>query len=547
MNKKILIILIGIVLVAACLRFWDLGKVPISPDWDEVALGYNAYSILETGKDEYGKTFPVVLRSFDDYKPAIYTYLIIPLIPIFDLNVFAVRFPSAFFGILTVIAVFFLVRELFSENKYKEYLALLTSFLLAISPWHLQVSRVAFETNIGLAFNIFAALFFVLGFKKHYFLFPFAIFAGLSLYTYQSEKVFTPLFILLMLCIYIKNFIKIPKIFIFSSVALGFLVILPMMLYLLTSSEALLRAKATSIFAQPIELLKDSAAKIEYDIKTNNKIGLILDNRRITYVNTIVSGYISHYDLNWLFVEGDLKRHHAPGMGLLYSIELPFFLLGLYLLIFGKYNVKTKVLILGWFLIAPIPASITTGVPHALRTLNFLPTFQIFTALGIFGFMFFIFKNKSLGKIIFSILFLTAVFNFTYYINHYFVQQNYFYAKDWQYGWEHAANYVKENENRFDKILVSDTQPLDRSYMFFAFYLKFPPKDYQEVDANESGGFAEKHFFGKYEFRPINWEEDSKSEKILIVAAPSEVPGSITPTKTIFNPDKSPAILIIEK
>ena len=83
--------------------------------------------------------------------------------------------------------------------------------------------------------------------------------------------------------------------------------------------------------------------------------------------------------------------------------------------------------------------------------------------------------------------------------------------------------------------------------MFFAFYLKFPPNKYQEVGTNESGGFAEKHFFEKYEFRPINWEEDLKSEKILIVAAPSEIPGSVTPSKIIYNPDKSPAILIIEK
>src|SRR3989344_8067591 len=93
-----------IVLIAFVLRFWQLGMVPPSPDWDEVALGYSAYSIMETGKDEYGKSLPVILRSFDDYKPALYAYLIIPFINIFGLTTFSVRLPGAIFGIIAVIA-----------------------------------------------------------------------------------------------------------------------------------------------------------------------------------------------------------------------------------------------------------------------------------------------------------------------------------------------------------------------------------------------------------------------------------------------------------
>lgn len=95
-------ILIFIILLAAVLRLWNLGGVPLSPDWDEAALGYNAYSILHTGRDEYGKFMPVILKSFDDYKPALYAYTIIPFIAVFDLSVVAVRLPSALFGILTV-------------------------------------------------------------------------------------------------------------------------------------------------------------------------------------------------------------------------------------------------------------------------------------------------------------------------------------------------------------------------------------------------------------------------------------------------------------
>src|SRR5438046_3421794 len=110
------VFLIAILFIASLLRLWNLGSVPPSPDWDEVALGYNAYSIMQTGRDEYGKFMPIVLQSFDDYKPAIYIYSIIPLIPVFGLDIIAVRLPSAVFGILTVLATYFLVMELFKRK-----------------------------------------------------------------------------------------------------------------------------------------------------------------------------------------------------------------------------------------------------------------------------------------------------------------------------------------------------------------------------------------------------------------------------------------------
>ena len=165
MNKRILILLAFIIIVASILRLWQLGKVPSSPDWDEVALGYNSYSIMQTGRDEYGKFLPIILRSFDDYKPALYAYLTMPSIGILGLNVVAVRLPSAIFGILTVLAVFFVVKELFKKNN----IALLTSLLLAISPWHIQFSRVAFEANIGVTLNIFGVYFFLRAIRKPWF------------------------------------------------------------------------------------------------------------------------------------------------------------------------------------------------------------------------------------------------------------------------------------------------------------------------------------------------------------------------------------------
>ena len=77
MNKKYIFYLIfGLVLfVHLAVRVVGLNSSPASINWDEASLGYNAYSLLKTGKDEYGNPWPVALRSFNDYKPALYSYL----------------------------------------------------------------------------------------------------------------------------------------------------------------------------------------------------------------------------------------------------------------------------------------------------------------------------------------------------------------------------------------------------------------------------------------------------------------------------------------
>lgn len=548
MNKKTVIILILIVLVASFLRLWQLSKVPISPDWDEVALGYNAYSILNTGRDEYGKSLPVVLRSFDDYKPAMYAYFAIPFVKTFGLNISAVRLPSAVFGILTILATFFLVKELFKRND----LALLSAFLLAISPWHIQFSRVAFESNVGLAFNVFAVLFFLKGLKKPKFLIVSTFFMGINLYIYQSEKVFTPLLLLVLILIFRKDLFSVAKKYIASAVIIGILVILPMAGYTITNRNVFERAKGVSIFSQANQLLQENSIKTLEDKRNHDALGLIFDNRRIIFVKEIISGYLSHFDLNWLFITGDIARHHAPNMGLLYLFELPFLLIGVYRLIFDKFDIKAKILIFSWFLIVPIPASITTGVPHAVRTLNFLPIFQVFTAIGLLYFL-----NKVLGirhyvlgiKIkyfMLTVLFIILFFNFGYYMDQYFVQQNYFNAKEWQYGYAKITKEVERIESSYKKIIVSNKPPMDQSYMFFLFYLKYSPSLYQRESRNASGGFAENHKFGKFEFRPIDWSQENKDGDTLYIGTTSDFLKDVPPIYSVNYPDGQPSMEIIK-
>src|SRR3990167_9133929 len=134
--NKIKFLLVGIFLLGTILRFFQLGKTPIGLEWDEVALGYDAYSILKTGKDQYGNFLPLTFRSLDDYKPPLYTYLTAISIWIWGWNDFAVRFTGAFLGTLAVLTTYGMMYMLFNKKS----LDILSAFFLSISPWHILFS-----------------------------------------------------------------------------------------------------------------------------------------------------------------------------------------------------------------------------------------------------------------------------------------------------------------------------------------------------------------------------------------------------------------------
>ena len=160
MKKYTFIVLI--LIVAFFLRFYQLGTNPPSLTWDEAAWGYNAYSLGIDGKDEFGRFLPLdYLESFGDFKPPVYAYLDVIPIRIFGLNEFAVRFPSAFLGVLTVLFTYFLTKRIFWQSERKNLYGLTSALILAISPWHIMLSRAAFEANVATFFIVLGVFLFL--------------------------------------------------------------------------------------------------------------------------------------------------------------------------------------------------------------------------------------------------------------------------------------------------------------------------------------------------------------------------------------------------
>jgi len=148
-SKTVKLLLIFIV-VGALFRLWHLGTLPGMLHRDETSIGYNAYSLLLTGRDEHNVPWPLNFRAFGDYKLPGLIYATIPSIYAFGLTPFAVRLPTALAAILTIPAVFWLSREIGWSNRVSLFVAL----FLTLDFWHISQARNAYEPIAGLLFSV---------------------------------------------------------------------------------------------------------------------------------------------------------------------------------------------------------------------------------------------------------------------------------------------------------------------------------------------------------------------------------------------------------
>lgn len=515
-------ILGAIIFLAIILRFYQLGTNPPSLDWDEASIGYNAYSILHTARDEYGNFLPLSFRSFDDYKPPVYIYLTVPSVAIFGLTEFAVRFPAAVTGVLLVIVVYFFVKELliFWDKKVSESIALLASFFLCISPWHLQFSRAAFEGNVGLFFLILSLLMFLKALKKPKFYIPYSIFFILSMYTYHSFRLVNPIILLVLPVLFYKQLLPQKKVVLVVLIAIVSFTA-PIYLSFLAPQGTGARLSMVTVFSDPA-LLKLSADKEIIATQQHDLFSKIIYNRRFIFIPQMIKGYFDHFSFDFLFLKGDGGvQHHAYKVGMLYLWDFPFILLGIYFL-FKKFDRRIFLLLL-IFLLGPLPASITSGTPHPVRAIAMIPAFQIFAAVGFVAFFMYFKNKKMIGKIVLLGISILLLINISFYLYSYYVLTPVEYGYFWQYGNKQAILYAKENEKSYDHIIMS--YEYDQPYIYYLFYNKINPAWYQR-NWNYTGNGQVYRFYrkiGKYEFRNIDYVKDKEVKNTLLIGTPKEI------------------------
>lgn len=493
MNMRNRLLLILIVCIAFFLRVYKIPTIPPSLSWDEVSIGYNAYSLLKTGRDEHGRFLPLdTFIAYGDYKPPIPVYVTIPFVAVLGMSELSVRLPVAIFGTISVLLTYILVLLLFQDYKHKSSLALVSAMLLAISPWHINLSRVGFEAVIALCFVISSAVLFLKAREKKPFFYIAFIPLVLAIYTFNSARYFAPFFALLMTWSVRQQVMKAKK-EIGIGIFLACILMMPIIPHLL-SPEARLRFKEVNIFSD-VQLVELANTRMER--AGNTFLAKIIHNRRVYYALAFFKHYLDHFDPKFLFIQGDGNpKFSIQDVGQLYLIEAPLLIIGLLALL--SYHQKEGIQLLLWVVLAIVPAATARETPHALRILNTLPVWQIYIAYGIVT-LSNATKNKffkmGVKGILMSYLILVSYYLHTYYI-HYPIE----YSGEWQYGYREVINYAESVKDNYKQIVLTDY--IGRPYAYTLFYSSYDPHEYLKTKRSsfDAAGFYNVSGFGKYEF-----------------------------------------------
>jgi len=480
-NKSYFYATVAILLIAFILRFYRLADVPAGMTWDEAAIGYNGYAVVHTRHDEWLERLPISFRSFGDYKAPFAIYLVGVITSIFGLNLFVLRLPFAFSGVLAVLGMIKLTKLLLKahtkmlvekENLSAESLSLLSGFLMAITPWHIHFSRVGFESGLALTFILWGFYYLALFVNGKKYLksmlsfFQIAVAVTLfacSMYTYHSSKFFIPIIGLVFLVSHHKLLRK--KIWEVTVGGVLFMMMLAPMLYDSIFGGGLTRSD-TLVFSKA-----DSSLKV---------------------IELIFNSFIAH--LSPTFLSGgwtDTLRHGTSAHGVFLEIVFALIIVGVLKIPFDIIKRKSSVnwlrLSAGWILVALIPAAIGDHYPQANRALLALPGF---IWMAIVGIQFF---NKILQKLskknglvlkLAQVLFILILLcNLGVYLKHYYTVFAYQSADAFNEGYIPVMKLVHQYElgingyPEVDQILFSNkySQP----YIFALFVRKTNPIWYQ--------------------------------------------------------------------
>lgn len=509
------LVIIGILVLASFLRLYRLDQVPPSPYWEEVALGYDAYSISQTGKDHQGNAYPILaFPSFGDYKPSGYFYATVPFVKVLGLNIWAVRLPSSLSGIASVYLVYRIGKQLFDQKT-----GLVSSFLFAIQPWAIQFSRGGWEVNLSLFLLLLGAWFLICAKTRPWHLLGTVIAWGLSMYTYHAARLFVPLmggvaglWLTARWICYSSDSsspfriraIKLTRtqgLSLLFALLLGLIFISPFILNL-KNKQVSSRFSDTSIFSQ-LQPILDSNAAIA--ASGNTSWAKLVYHRYWYFGKIFVVQWASHYSPQFLFVSGDGNFRHGGWTGLLYPVEAIFISVSFWIVV-DSFRKRSKIhypllFFFFWLFLAALPAALVTPAPHALRFLYAAPIFSLLSAVGLLKLAQIVWeriRSKNTVRGLYIGLTITIIYFFATYISQYFVVYSVISASDWQYGYkqlyEGLAKYKKEGE----QVYVSREQ--GRPAMYYLFYSQFDPKTLQDMGPSQPKDQLELLQVGDYSF-----------------------------------------------
>jgi len=518
-------VLITIILLAAVLRLWHLGSIPPSLNQDEASLGYNTYSILKTGRDEYGSFLPIIFKSFGDYKPGLYIYFDIPFVATLGLNEFSTRLPSALAGVLSVFLIYLITKQLFNQRKVGGIkLEVAAAFVAAFNPYLIYFSRGAWEANVALTLTLGGIYFFLKALKNSRWVILSMILFAATLVTYQGAKLSSAIVVGLMVTVYFKEIKTIKYKHIATGVVAGLLIATPVVLSILNGQASRLTVYSIFSYHRPQQVLTNLLDQGGEKIRSLSYY--LFHSNTLDTARGVATRWFNSLSAKLLFFEGDTQNpiNTAPYQGILLLTDILFLPLGIFYFIKNKAE-KGSIFIFLWLLFAPLAAALSRDQTNAVRSLNMAVPLIIIISAGLLETFYFLEKyfGKKLSWALISFLY---VFSLTYFLDAYFIHLPAHNSSLWRYGYKDAVTYVSAHESEYDNIVFE--QSYNQPYIYFLFYQKYDPAAYQNIAKLAMGenqldvGLV--NSLGKISFSNIDWEVVKDEIGSLVVASPIKIP-----------------------
>jgi 4-amino-4-deoxy-L-arabinose transferase-like glycosyltransferase len=486
-----------LLLVAIFIRVYQISEVPSALHADEASQGYNALSLLKTGRDMYGERFPTLFLANGSYQPPLYTYLTVVPTLMLGQNIFSLRVLAAVSGFLLVVISFFVCLKFGIGRKKDRILqALFSALVISISPWSVFFSRFAVESGLSLTLFVAGVYMFLLSLKrKNAFSVGCLVFA-VTTYTYYSERIISIIFILFFLVIFRKYFMKRTK-EVVTGLLFLFIAIFPNLLLIPTGAFTKRLMQVSS--------LNQAASKGFSPI----------------FIGDLIKSYFAHYfayfsPKNLFFLADAPLGRVTSDLAVFYPWFIIPFLFGLGYLIRERSNPLVKTILL-LIIISPIPAGITGDVFYMWRVLVFFWAISMGIAFGIFEIWRAI-NNRLLASFIITTTALYSVF--TLYVS-YFVISKY---ENQNISIHSYQSLLNEISKRSEKQIIIDGNPrLWDSGMVLIYLSKQDPAatqamlspqiqvDYYNSDLN--GGVDR---VGNIKIEPIDWVKLCGRETLIV-------------------------------
>lgn len=553
---RVYALVVVIALVAGVgLRVVRLAEVPPGLHHDEACDGYDAYSILETGRDHHGNFLPFVMQGFNDYRMPLFQYSLVPLVAVFGLKPTTVRLGAALWGVADLIAITLLAWLILGWPG-----AVAAALFGALSPWHLPFSRYGSAWTAASATITIAMLCFFLWLRRHrdWWLVASGVFFGLSLYSYAITKAFTPLLMVLLVVLYRRELRE-------------------------AWAKALGVAAIVIVFALPQALLLvQHAAEMQARFNMQWLLNWMPSHSLLYQLMGFAANWASYFTPSFLFLIGDRGDHwtmvHPPGFGELLPEQAPLVVLGLAAIAAARHR-RAALLLAGWLLFASLPAALTmpdgawypeareiptpdlrfdySSVPAAPLTPSLLlahpdshhdalamAPWILLSALGFVVLLEWTSRVKALQAAAAGLILAGIVFHGVRFVRYYFREFPAVAAPYFQYGIEQAMQAVDKLDDGTEPIVI--TARINQPYIYVLFFERYPPARFQSGRVERASSLYGSVFsFDRYMLVSPEFAYPRLRHGIFVLAPTDKLPQA--PALSVRYPDGSLAYSVVVK